>query len=114
MNFIEGRVTADGFEIQGLMRVPLAAPPGRHGEGILAIRPERIEVNREPGPGRIAGTVEGAAFLGQDVIAHIGVPALTRPLIARLAASHPLSSSLARGLQVHCSWKSESTWLLHD
>jgi spermidine/putrescine ABC transporter ATP-binding subunit len=114
MNFIEGLAGPDGFEILGLTRVPLAESPARSGSATLAIRPERVMVSLDPGEGRIAGTVEGAAFLGQDVIAHIGVPAMARPLIARLAAGHPLSGTLARGLKVHCWWKSESTWLLHD
>jgi len=58
--------------------------------------------------------VEGAAFLGQDVIAHVTVPGLDRPIIARLAAGHTLAASLTRGQQVWLNWQADQAVLLKD
>jgi spermidine/putrescine ABC transporter ATP-binding subunit len=114
MNFIDGLVVAEGFEIQGLGRLPLGAPPAKQGPAVMAVRPERIQMSPQPIEGGLSGVVEGAAFLGQDVIAHIAIAALPRPLIVRLPAGHALSSGLARGVTAHCFWPRESSWLLYE
>jgi len=56
----------------------------------------------------------GAAFLGQDVIAHVAVPNLPRPMVARLAAGHPLSAKLARGQNVWLNWQADQAVILKD
>ena len=111
MNFIEGEAGAAGFVAKGIGAVP--APSGS-GAATLAIRPERIRLFDRAEPGAIAGTVEGAAFLGQDVIAHVAVAGLERPIIARLAAGHALATRLARGQAVWLNWPADQAVLLRD
>jgi len=113
MNFIEGTVAASAFEAPGLGRLP--APNGvADGPAALAIRPERVRVMDTAVGATIQGKVEGAAFLGQDVIAHVSVPNLPRPMVARLAAGHPLSAKLARGQQVWLNWQADQAVILKD
>jgi spermidine/putrescine ABC transporter ATP-binding subunit len=113
MNFVEGNVTQSAFEAAGLGRLP--APNGvADGPAALAIRPERVCIMDAAADGAIQGQVEGAAFLGQDVIAHVIVPGLPRPIVARLAAGHPLSAKLARGQQVWLNWQADQAVILKD
>jgi ABC-type Fe3+/spermidine/putrescine transport system ATPase subunit len=113
MNFIDGKVEHTGFEAPGLGRLP--APNGvADGPAALAIRPERVRVMDTAVGATIQGKVEGAAFLGQDVIAHVAVPNLPRPMVARLAAGHPLSAKLARGQQVWLNWQADQAVILKD
>ena len=113
MNFIDGAVAHSGFEAPGLGRLP--APNGvADGPAALAIRPERVRVTENADGAAIKGQVEGAAFLGQDVIAHVAVPNLPRPMVARLAAGHPLSAKLARGQQVWLNWQADQAVILKD
>ncbi len=110
MNFIPGEARNGAFDARGLGAVP--APSGNG--NLLAIRPERVRLSAQGESGAPAGQVEGAAFLGQDVIAHIVVPGLERPIIARLAAGHPLAAGLTRGQQVWLSWQADQAVLLQD
>jgi hypothetical protein len=48
------------------------------------------------------------------VIAHVAVPNLPRPMVARLAAGHPLSAKLARGQQVWLNWQADQAVILKD
>ncbi len=113
MNFVDGKVVQGGFEAPGLGRVP--APNGvADGPAALAIRPERVRLTETAEGNAIAGQVDGAAFLGQDVIAHVTVPNLTRPIVARLAAGHPLSAKLARGQRVWLNWQADQAVILKD
>jgi spermidine/putrescine ABC transporter ATP-binding subunit len=113
MNFIDGAVARSGFEAPGLGRLP--APNGvANGPAALAIRPERVRVTDAADGTAIQGQVEGAAFLGQDVIAHVAVPNLPRPMVTRLAAGHPLSAKLARGQQVWLNWQADQAVILKD
>ncbi len=113
MNFIDGAVAHSGFEAPGLGRLP--APNGvADGPAALAIRPERVRVTDAADGAAIQGQVEGAAFLGQDVIAHVAVPNLPRPMVARLAAGHPLSAKLARGQNVWLNWQADQAVILKD
>jgi len=113
MNFIDGTVVGSAFDAPGLGRLP--APNGvADGPAALAIRPERVRLAEITDGTAISGQVEGAAFLGQDVIAHITVPNLARPIVARLAAGHPLSAKLARGQQVWLNWQADQAVILRD
>ena len=113
MNFVDGSVAGSAFEAPGLGRLP--APNGvADGPAALAIRPERVQVMDSVRDGAIQGQVEGAAFLGQDVIAHVAVPNLPRPIVARLAAGHPLSAKLARGQPVWLNWQADQAVILRD
>jgi spermidine/putrescine ABC transporter ATP-binding subunit len=110
MNFIEGEVVQGGFAVAGIG--PLPAPNGvASGPATLAIRPERVALAER---GILSGEVEGAAFLGQDVIAHVAVKGLARPVVARLPAGHPLAAKLARGQQVWLDWQAEQAVILKD
>jgi spermidine/putrescine transport system ATP-binding protein/putrescine transport system ATP-binding protein len=110
MNFIEGAANGSGFVAKNIGALPA---PGGTGT-ILAIRPERVRLSDRAEAGAIAGEIEGAAFLGQDVVAHVTVQGLDRPIIARLAAGHALAAKLARGHQVWLNWQADQAVLLKD
>jgi len=111
MNFIEGEASGNGFVAKGLGALP---GPGGSGPATLAIRPERVRLSDHAGVGAIAGEIEGAAFLGQDVVAHVAVLGLERPVVVRLAAGHALAARLARGQAVWLSWQADQAVLLKD
>jgi spermidine/putrescine ABC transporter ATP-binding subunit len=113
MNFIEGAIERSAFEAPGIGRLP--APNGvADGPAALAIRPERVRLAEASDGTAIQGQVEGAAFLGQDVIAHVTVPNLAQPIVARLAAGHPLSAKLARGQLVWLNWQADQAVILKN
>lgn len=113
MNFIDGLATKEGFEVKGAGRLHPPAPITRTGAATLAIRPERVALSSSGAKG-LTGEVEGAAFLGQDMLVHVAVPGLSRPLIARLPAGHALAGTLARGSRVTCDWPPEAGILLYE
>ena len=115
-NFIEGVRRGAGLEVPGLGTLP-AANAGDVPEGsaaALAIRPERIVLTAEPADRALAGTVDGAAYLGQDVILHLRLDATGQVLVARLPASHALADQAERGRRFYCAWSGEHARLLVD
>jgi spermidine/putrescine ABC transporter ATP-binding subunit len=114
MNFFEGHRRGAGFEIAGLGILPAqdldALPEGTAAS--LAVRPERVVLSEEAHPGAFPAEVQGAAYMGQDMVVHLTLAGSGLPLVARLPASHRLAASIARGGQVHCSWVAEHARLL--
>ncbi len=117
MNLIEGQVAPGGLVAEGLGRV---LPASRSGLPIgmpaaLAIRPERIRV-RPAGSGSagdgLAGRVESIAYLGQDLILHVRVAGLKRPLVTRLGAGQESLPEMTEGAPVACEWTVERARLL--
>ncbi|QEX24844.1 polyamine-transporting ATPase [Hypericibacter adhaerens] len=116
-NLIEGRVAAQGFAADGLSRL-LPAPPGVLAAGTpaaLAIRPERIRVRpaaaTASGQG-LEGRIESIAYLGQDLILHVRVAGLVRPLVARLGTGLESLPDMTEGASVTCDWTAERARLL--
>ena len=97
-NFFPGTARSDGTEPPRL-RVRLAGGvevgasmrhPVRDGaEVVVAIRPERIEVKAEPGPGRLEARVVERAYLGARTLYHLEVGPLS------LRAESPLALEAA-------------------
>ena len=117
MNLIEGRVAPGGLLAEGLAGV-LPAPHGGLPAGTpaaLAIRPERVRV-RPAGPAAagegLVGRVESIAYLGQDLILHVRVAGLKRPLVARLGAGEDTLPAMTEGASVSCAWVVERARLL--
>jgi putative spermidine/putrescine transport system ATP-binding protein len=97
---------SDGTTVAG---VPLhgAGTPGQAAE--LMLRPERIDLHREPGPdgASLPVTIEDLTFLGN----HTTVAMRTGSggnLSVRLGFGHPLTGSLARGDRLHVRWSPEA------
>ncbi|WP_374378145.1 ABC transporter ATP-binding protein [Dongia sp.] len=116
MNFLEGRRIAEGFEVPGIGLLDAAniadVPAGT--DGALAVRPERIVVS-ESDPGQaIAAEVEGLAYLGQDLILHLALAGQAKPLVARVPAANPLTTHVARGSRVWCSWSAAHSLILSE
>ncbi|QEX19632.1 polyamine-transporting ATPase [Hypericibacter terrae] len=117
MNLIEGRAAPGGLAAQGLDRVLPAAEGGLPAgtPASLAIRPERIRVRpgtpTASGDG-LAGRVESVAYLGQDLILHVRVVGLARPLVARLGAGQESLPEMTEGAAVACEWTKERARLL--
>ncbi len=126
-NFLPGRRGAGpAVEVDGLGRFRGTLADGAAGSpgaaAVLAVRPERVRVAlAKPGaPGDnasgdpIAGRIRGIAYLGQDLMVHLDVAGLDRPLVARLGASHELAGRLAEGAELWCDWPAEHARVLLD
>lgn len=121
MNFLEGMRTEAGLEIPGIGAFGAAnlGEVALGTKGVLAIRPERVQLHRNAVPGRLAVTIDGLAYLGQDLILHLkldGRPSESgrAPLIARVPAANPLSADLVQGLQLWCDWPAEHSLILSE
>ncbi len=113
-NFLEGRAAPGGVAVEGLGPLPAT------GEGIapgtpvsLTIRPERVRLVAG-GDGQVAGEITGIAYLGQDLLVQIGLPARADPLVARLASGHPLADGLREGMAVSCDWSAADARMLTE
>ncbi len=83
---------------------------GSAGQAVqLMLRPERIDLTREPGPAgaSLPVTVEDMTFLGNNtaVAARTGWGG---QLSVRLNFGHPLADGLARGDELHVRWSPEA------
>lgn len=116
MNFLPGKVVAEGFELPGLGVFPAAnqsdLPQGA--AAVMAIRPERLRLYDAPCAAAFVGAVEGTAYLGQDLIVHLRLEATGQPLIARLPAGHDLTRDIATGQRLWCDWPGAQARLLTD
>ncbi|MGQ3213255.1 ABC transporter ATP-binding protein [Shinella sp.] len=84
MNFIDGKVGADGvFAAEGLQ---VKAAGGKPGAATLAIRPENIVIG-PPGGHPVAGTITDIAYHGLDRVLHVKTAAAETPLQVRIPAS---------------------------
>ena len=114
MNFLDGTRIAAGFEVPGLGvfgavnldEVPLGAAAS------LAVRPERIMVHDTEFSGAFAAVVDGMAYLGQDLILHLRLASQAKPLVARLPAANPITTSINRGTRVWCGWSAANNLIL--
>jgi spermidine/putrescine transport system ATP-binding protein/putrescine transport system ATP-binding protein len=81
----------------------------------LAIRPERVRVrpaaSSSQGEG-LSGRVESVAYLGQDLILHVRIAGLARPLVARLGAGQESLPEMTEGAAVACEWTKDRARLL--
>jgi spermidine/putrescine transport system ATP-binding protein/putrescine transport system ATP-binding protein len=116
MNFLPGKVVAEGFELPGLGILQASnqsnLPQGM--EAVMAIRPERLRLYDAPCAAAFVGAVEGTAYLGQDLIVHLRLEATGQPLIARLPAGHDLTRDIATGQRLWCDWPGAQARLLTD
>ena len=116
-NFLEGHMVDGGLAVSGLGvfeacgEVPIGA------KGILALRPERVQLcattSRPPG-NALAGTVADIAYHGQDMSIHVAVPSMKRPLLARVSAADDNATGLGKGQPVWCAWRAEHGRLLAE
>jgi len=116
MNFIDGRRRGDAVDVEGLGRFN-ASNLGDIADGAattLAVRPERVEVSATRLDGGIEASVDGSAYLGQDLVMHLRLPGQSQPMLARLPATHSIIGSIARGMTVWCRWAPADTILLSE
>ncbi|MBL8711244.1 MAG: ABC transporter ATP-binding protein, partial [Rhodospirillaceae bacterium] len=116
MNFLEGTRRSDGFEVPGLgvfgaLNLEDIAPGA---PGVLAIRPERIELHLREQAGALVAKIDGLAYLGQDLILHLKLADRSAPLIARVPAANPLSAELAQGMPLWCAWPASHSLILSE
>jgi spermidine/putrescine transport system ATP-binding protein/putrescine transport system ATP-binding protein len=116
MNFIAGKVEANGFAVPGLGLFEAAnrqdLPPGM--PAVMAIRPERLRLHEAAAESLLPGRVDGLAYLGQDLIVHLRLEATGQILIARLPAGHDLARDIVTGQRLWCDWPSAQARLLTD
>ena len=113
-NFIEGMRKGIGLEVPGLgiLAAANAATVPEGAPAALAIRPERISLSAIPVADSLEGTIDGSAYLGQDVILHLRLAATGQTLVARLPASNPLAEQAEQGRRFYCTWSAEHARLL--
>ena len=127
MNFFEGRLanfSGRGVEIEvdglGMLRAEADDLDGAvvGGRATLAVRPERVRLSLapvdEPRRNTVMGTVVSIAYLGQDLIVHVGLPGRPTPLVARLGSGSPVAGELIEGAAVWCDWPPEHSRILPD
>ena len=120
MNFFAGRLAAGGVAVDGLGLLPAAvggvAAPGT--PATLAVRPERVRLvpmlSAAGSGGGLVGTVEGIAYLGQDLLVHVRLAGQAAPLIARLPSGSAAAEGLSEGAPVACDWPPEQARVLTD
>jgi spermidine/putrescine ABC transporter ATP-binding subunit len=84
MNFIEGKLGADGiFTAEGLV---VKAAGGNPGAATLAVRPENVTIG-PPGDLPVSGSILAIAYHGLDRVLHVGTAASQTPLQIRIPAS---------------------------
>ncbi|WP_395541250.1 ABC transporter ATP-binding protein [Neotabrizicola sp. sgz301269] len=89
--------------------VPLHGQGRAGAKADLMLRPERIELDRAPGPdgATLPVTVEDLTFLGNNTTVSART-AWGAPLTVRLNFGHPLTGQLARGSHLHIRWAPEA------
>jgi putative spermidine/putrescine transport system ATP-binding protein len=112
-NFVRGRVEAPGRFVSDSGLV-LRCPPDAKG-GVLALRPERLDLAEAPVPGAdncVPGTVEFVSYLGGILEYYVRVTPSDRLVVQstnRLAAPVP-----AVGAGVYLHWPAEAGLVLAD
>jgi spermidine/putrescine ABC transporter ATP-binding subunit len=116
MNFIDGVRRDSGLEVPqlGVFDAANLADVPIGGAATLAIRPERIEVSATPLAHALEATVDGSAYMGQDLVLHLKLAGLSQALLARLAASHSVSGNVARGARLWCRWSAADAVILGE
>jgi spermidine/putrescine ABC transporter ATP-binding subunit len=120
-NFLPGRIVARNgtelaVEIDGGLR--LRAPGGEDlavGEMVeVAIRPEKLRMDRVPGPGAntLRGRIENVVYLGAITYCYVRVDEHVRLVVLEPNHSPPTQVSYPSGREVHVSWELESMLVL--
>ncbi|MCC7275798.1 MAG: ABC transporter ATP-binding protein [Alphaproteobacteria bacterium] len=118
-NFLEGRVTAPGmFRTRGGLDVAFAdtgASP--RDAGVLAIRPEKVQVGGEAGPNRFPGTIEFVTYLGAATELRVRLAsgeavAVTRPNDTPAGDGAVAARAAMPGQPVTVSWPPAAALLL--
>ena len=86
INLVDGRVPEAGFVDAAGATLALDTGLDRGSAVTLGLRPEAFLATERPGPGVVTGAVRLLEHLGSDLYAHVDVPGLGTPLIARLPA----------------------------
>ncbi len=120
MNLFEGRVVGlDGNQIkvsvQGLGEVSLPAVEGAQGEVGIAVRPEKLRLDREqPDAGRLSvrGRVSEVAYYGDSSSVFIA-DALDRTIVANVQnEARSIAPQMSVGDELWCSWDPKDTLVL--
>ncbi|MCJ2034868.1 ABC transporter ATP-binding protein [Methylobacterium sp. J-068] len=111
VNLIEGRVL--GRDGDGITTVETACGPMRaaghaEGRGVIALRPERLDLSRTGADAALAGEVVETAYLGDRIRIQVrlGDGTLWR-VTATAGADVP-----ATGARVHLAYRPEAAWLM--
>ena len=112
MNFLDGKLTADGVELAYGPRIAGVPPPGAPlgSAATAAIRPERIRLFPEHViANRLAGQVEAVVYHGLDLQLSIETGLSERPLLVRVTAEDADRRSVAVGDTVEIGWDAACT-----
>ncbi|RUX01641.1 ABC transporter ATP-binding protein [Mesorhizobium sp. M8A.F.Ca.ET.208.01.1.1] len=107
MNFIPGKVSADGVVAANGARiagkVPAALSSGA--AAVASVRPERVRLFPSADTAnRTTGTVEVLAYQGLDLQLHVRTPLSPKPFLVRVTADAADRRPVASGDQVELGW----------
>jgi len=122
MNLFEGKVAGVSgsdllIDVTGIGRVAVPAEPGLQPQLGVAIRPEKLRVDREqPGPERISfrGRVTDVAYHGDSSWVFVTDDAGQSVMIALQNEARSTSPRVAVGDEIWVSWAPADTLLLND
>jgi putrescine transport system ATP-binding protein len=114
-NMLGGKVT-DGKDEEWRIECPSlgTAIVAHHGEPLprglevtVMVRPEKIGIGREPGPGlnRLAGRISDIAYLGDMSIYHLALPSGAKLRVSQANMRHRVDHRLACGDEVTLDWQ---------
>ena len=109
MNFFpvreqNGRLLAgDGTVIAANTTLPAG------GEGVAAVRPERLRIGGAAGENSLTGSVVATAYHGLDLQVHLNSPTSPDPVVIRLTADAAEAHQLAVGESVTVHWAAKDT-----
>jgi spermidine/putrescine transport system ATP-binding protein/putrescine transport system ATP-binding protein len=111
MNFFDATVKSDGTLDAGpLGSLRTASTPDAGGQVLLAIRPEKIIVSREPGG--IRGTIAASAYLGERNHIHVLVDGVKEPVAVAQQNQDRAGRHFNSGDTVYLSWADDALVVL--
>jgi len=117
MNFVHGKLTANGVELAYGPSVTGTVPPGASSgaAAVAAVRPERIRLFPEPTiANRFTGQVEAVVYHGLDLQLSIETGLSERPVLVRLTAEEADRRRVAPGDTVEIGWEPRDTRIFVD
>ncbi len=120
MNFIPGRVVANGIAVDGLgvFYAARGESVGADDNAWLTVRPERIRLDLEKPAdtdSMLQAEIYDIAYLGRDLKVHLRADPLGICLEARVTSTQAEASRfIARGQKLWCSWRAAEAAVLGD
>ena len=107
-NFLDGIVAPDGLAVEGLGTIQAATNLEPGTKASLAIRPERMTLERERPDNSVnalQGTIADIAYHGRDLTVHVALADRDQRLLVRVPAPEDAAFGLAADQSIWVTWK---------